>query len=118
MTLQEVINLSSIIEKEAVLDEDRALISSVFYNRLDIGMPLQSDATIQYIFDERKQIVTYADLKIDSPYNTYLNKGLPPTPIANPGIKSIKAALYPTEKTDYLYFVATIDGGNNYSTKL
>ena len=114
MTLQEVINLSSIIEKEAVLDEDRALISSVFYNRLDIGMPLQSDATIQYIFDERKQIVTYADLKIDSPYNTYLNKGLPPTPIANPGIKSIKAALYP-EKTDYLYFVAKIDGGNNYS---
>ena len=115
MTLQEVINLASIVEKEAVLDEDRALISSVFYNRLDIGMPLQSDATIQYIFDERKQIVTYADLKIDSPYNTYLNKGLPPTPIANPGIKSIKAALYP-EKTDYLYFVAKIDGGNNYST--
>ena len=115
MTLQEGINLSSIIEKEAVLDEDRALISSVFYNRLDIGMPLQSDATIQYIFDERKQIVTYADLKIDSPYNTYLNKGLPPTPIANPGIKSIKAALYP-EKTDNIYIVAKIDGGNNKST--
>jgi len=115
MTLEQVINMASIIEKEAVLDKDRPLIASVFYNRLKIGMPLQSDATIQYIFDERKQIVTYNDLKIDSPYNTYINKGMPPTPISNPGIKSIKAALYP-EKTDYLYFVATIDGGNNYST--
>ena len=115
MTLEQVVNMASIIEKEAVLDKDRPLIASVFYNRLKIGMPLQSDATIQYIFDERKQIVTYNDLKIDSPYNTYINKGLPPTPISNPGIKSIKAALYP-EKTDYLYFVATIDGGNNYST--
>lgn len=115
MTLQEVINIASIIEKEAVLDKDRPLIASVFYNRLDIDMPLQSDATIQYIFDERKKIVTYADLKIDSPYNTYINKGLPPTPIASPGIKSIKAALYP-EKTEYLYFVAKLDGGNNYST--
>lgn len=62
-----------------------------------------------------KKIVTYDDLKIDSPYNSYKNKGLPPTPISNPGIKSIEAALYP-EKTDYLYFVAKIDGGNNYST--
>lgn len=114
MTLEEVVNIASIIEKEAVLDEDRPIIASVFYNRLDIDMPLQSDATIQYVFDERKKIVTYADLKIDSPYNTYINKGLPPTPIASPGIKSIKAALYP-EKTDYLYFVATTDGGNNYS---
>lgn len=115
MTLQEVVNMASIIEKEAVLDEDRPLIASVFYNRLKIDMPLQSDATIQYIFDERKKIVTYADLKIDSPYNTYINRGLPPTPISSPGIESIKAALYP-EKTDYLYFVAKIDGGNNYST--
>ena len=97
MPLQEVINLSSIIEKEAVLDEDRPLIASVFYNRLDIGMPLQSDATIQYIFDERKKSITYDDLKIDSPYNTYLNKGLPPTPIANPGIKSIEAVFYPAK---------------------
>ncbi|MGL5330200.1 MAG: endolytic transglycosylase MltG [Peptostreptococcaceae bacterium] len=114
MTLQEVINLSSIIEKEAVLDKDRPIIASVFYNRLDIDMKLQSDATIQYIFEERKKIVTYKDLEIDSPYNTYLYKGLPPTPIANPGIKSIKAALYP-EATKYIYFVAKMDGGNNYS---
>lgn len=114
MTLQQVVSLASIVEKEAVLDEDRPIIASVFYNRFDIGMPLQSDATIQYIFEERKKIVTYADLEIDSPYNSYKNKGLPPTPIASPGIKSIEATLYPKD-TDYLYFVAKIDGGNNYS---
>lgn len=115
MTIQQVVNLASIVEKEAILDEDRAIIASVFYNRLKIGMPLQSDATIQYIFEERKQIVTYDDLEIDSPYNSYKNNGLPPTPIANPGIESIEATLYP-EKTEYLYFVAKMDGGNNYST--
>ena len=114
LTLQQVINMASIIEKEAVKDVDRPKIAGVFYNRLEIGMPLQSDATIQYIFDERKHIVSYSDLKIDSPYNSYLNKGLPPTPIANPGIKSIEAALEP-EDNEYLYFVATVDGGNNYS---
>ncbi|MGX4598820.1 endolytic transglycosylase MltG [Faecalimicrobium sp. JNUCC 81] len=115
MTLAQVVNLASIVEKEAVLDEDRPTIASVFYNRLDIDMPLQSDATVQYIFEERKKIVTYNDLKINSPYNSYKNKGLPPTPIANPGIKSIEATLYP-EDTEYLYFVAKMNGGNNYST--
>ena len=114
ISLWEVVNLASIVEKEAVLDEDRPLIASVFYNRLDIGMPLQSDATIQYAFEKRKKSITYDDLKIDSPYNSYMNQGLPPTPIANPGIASIEAVLYPA-KSDYLYFVATIDGGNNYS---
>ena len=83
MTLQEVVNLASIVEKEAVIDEDRPIIASVFYNRLEIGMPLQSDATLQYIFETRKKSITYNDLKIDSPYNTYIKKGLPPTPIAN-----------------------------------
>ena len=114
MTTEQVVNLASIVEKEAILDKDRPIIASVFYNRLKIGMPLQSDATIQYIFKERKKIVTYKDLEIDSPYNSYKNKGLPPTPISSPGIESIKATLYP-EKTDYLYFVAKMDGGNNYS---
>ena len=113
-SLYEVIDLASIVEKEAVLDEDRPIIASVFYNRIKIGMPLQSDATIQYIFKERKKSITYNDLKIDSPYNTYKVQGLPPTPIANPGIKSIEAVLYPST-TEYLYFVATIEGGNTYS---
>ncbi|RDY24824.1 endolytic transglycosylase MltG [Romboutsia maritimum] len=114
LTIQQIVNLASIIEKEAVLDKDRPIIASVFYNRLETGMPLQSDATIQYAFEERKKIVMYSDLEIESPYNSYKNKGLPPTPIANPGVKSIQAALYP-EDTEYLYFVAKIDGGNNYS---
>ncbi len=114
LTLQQVVNLASIIEKEAVLDEDRPMIASVFYNRLNVDMPLQSDATIQYIFDERKDRVMYKDLKIKSPYNSYINKGLPPTPISNPGVKSIEAVLNPAN-SDYLYFVATIDGKNNYS---
>lgn len=113
-SLYEVVSLASIVEKEAVLDEDRPIIASVFYNRIKIGMPLQSDATIQYIFKERKKSITYNDLKIDSPYNTYKVQGLPPTPIANPGIKSIEAVLYP-DSTEYLYFVATIEGGNTYS---
>jgi UPF0755 protein len=116
MTIKQVVNLASIVEKEAILDEDRPTIASVFYNRLEIDMPLQSDATIQYIFKERKKIVTYNDLKIDSPYNSYRNKGLPPTPIANPGVKSIEATLYP-DNTKYLYFVAKINGGNNYSVE-
>lgn len=114
MTLQQVVSLASIVEKEAVEDVDRPTIASVFYNRLEIDMPLQSDATIQYIFPERKKIVTYNDLKIDSPYNSYKNKGLPPTPISNPGVKSIESTLYPDD-TDYIYFVATMDGKNNYS---
>lgn len=114
--LEDIIILSSIVEKEAVKDQDRPIIASVFYNRLSpsVNMPLQSDATIQYIFEERKKIVTYNDLKIQSPYNSYIHKGLPPTPICSPGVKSIEATLNP-ETTDYLYFVATIDGGNAYS---
>ena len=113
-SLYEIVKIASVVEKEAIYDKDRPIIASVFYNRINIGMPLQSDATIQYIFKERKKSITYDDLKIDSPYNTYKYKGLPPTPISNPSIKSIKAVLYP-DKTDYLYFVATIDGGNTYS---
>ena len=114
LSLKDIMAMASIVEKEAVLDEDRTTIASVFYNRLKVGMPLQSDATIQYTFSERKKIVTYNDLKIESPYNSYKNKGLPPTPISNPGINSIEAAINP-EKTDYLYFVAKLDGGNNFS---
>lgn len=114
LTLQEIINLASIVEKEAVLDKDRAVIASVFFNRLDIDMPLQSDATVQYAFEERKERVYYKDLEVDSPYNSYKYKGLPPTPIANPSIKSIEAVIYP-EKTDYLYFVADVDGSTNFS---
>lgn len=99
--------MASIIEKEASLDEERADVASVFYNRLMEWMPLQSDATVGYIIDHA---VTADDLEIDSPYNTYINYGLTPTPVCNPGLESIKAALAPSD-TNYYYFLL-IDDGN------
>ena len=100
MTPYKALTMASIIEKEAILDEERADVASVFYNRMNSGMPLQSDATMGYVLDHA---VEAEDLEIDSPYNTYLNYGLTPTPICNPGIDSIKAALNPND-TKYLYF--------------
>ena len=101
-------------EGEAIYDKERAIISGVYHNRLNIGMRLQADPTIQYIINDSPRRLLNKDLKIKSPYNTYLNKGLPPGPINNPGIESIKAALYPA-KTDYIYFVARGDGYHTFS---
>jgi UPF0755 protein len=110
----QAIILASIIEKESSKNDDRAKISSVFFNRLRIGMPLQSDPTVIYgIFDFDGNL-TKDHLKTPTPYNTYLNAGLPPTPIANPSLDSIKAALYPLD-TDYLYFVSKKDGTHHFS---
>ena len=109
LTESEVIILASLVEKEAKIDEDRPKIASVFLNRLKKGMKLESCATIQYILGTPKPNLTYKDLKIKSPYNTYLNKGLPPSPICNPGISSINAVLNP-KKTDYFYFVLGKNG--------
>ena len=114
MEEKEIITLASIIEGEAIYDRERAVISGVYHNRLNIGMRLQADPTIQYIIDDSPRRLLNKDLKIKSPYNTYLNKGLPPGPINNPGIESIKAALYPAE-TDYIYFVARGDGYHTFS---
>jgi UPF0755 protein len=114
MSVREVITLASIIEREARAPEDRPVIASVFYNRLAIGMPLQSCATVQYILGEQKPDLTTADTQIESPYNTYLIKGLPPGPIASPGADSIKAALYPAD-TKYLFFLAKGDGTHAFS---
>lgn len=114
MSIDEVITLSSIIEREAKLEKDRKIISSVFHNRLKNKMLLQSCATIQYILKERKEVLLYKDLEVKSPYNTYKNQGLPPGPIASPGLKSIEAALYPDD-TDYLYFFALDDGSHVFS---
>lgn len=115
MSVREVITLASIIEREARVPEDRPVIASVFYNRLKIDMPLQSCATVQYILGEQKPVLSIKDTKIESPYNTYLNPGLPPGPIASPGADSIKAALYPAD-TDYLYFLAKGDGSHAFSS--
>jgi len=110
----EVITLASIIEGEAIFDIERSKISSVYHNRLKKGMKLQADPTIQYIIEGPPRRLLNKDLKIESPYNTYLNYGLPPGPINNPGLQSIKAALYPSE-TDLLYFVAKGDGYHTFS---
>lgn len=111
----ELIILASMVEREARLEKERPVIAAVYYNRLKRDMLMECDATIQYLFDKPKEFLLYSDLEIKSPYNTYLNKGLPPGPIANPGISSIKAALYPA-KADYLYYVATGDGGHKFNT--
>ena len=113
-SLNEIIILASIIEKEAKFSEEKNKVSSVFYNRLEKGMKLQSCATIQYILETPKEILDENDLKIDSPYNTYLYKGLPPGPICNPGLDSIIAALEPEEE-DYLYFVLGENGKHIFS---
>ena len=116
MTTNEVITLASIIEREAARDSERALVSSVFHNRLKSSeYPyLQSCATVQYLLSERKEVLSDKDIEIDSPYNTYKYKGLPPGPIASPGRKSIEAALYPAQ-TNYYFFVSNGDGTQTFS---
>lgn len=105
---------ASIVEREAAKAEERPLIAGVFENRLNNGMALESCATVQYILNERKPILSYDDIAIDSPYNTYKYSGLPPGPIANPGHASLNAVLYPA-KTDYLFFVAKSDGSHAFA---
>ena len=102
--VKEIVTIASIIEREAREDEERALVASVIYNRLDIDMLLQIDATIQYAQGYIKEGLLYSDLEIESPYNSYKYKGLPPGPICSPGEASIRAALEPAD-TDYLYYV-------------
>lgn len=113
-TVHEIVTLASMIEKEVMVDRERPLVSAVFWNRLKIGMPLQSDPTVQFVMEQPRRKLYYADLAIDSPYNTYKYRGLPPGPIASPGLASIKAALQPAQ-VDYLYFVAKGDGTHAFS---
>lgn len=114
LSIHDLVTLASLVEKEARYDEDRPIIAQVFLKRLQIGMPLQSDTTLQYLMNAPKEDVSLADTKIDSPYNTYQHQGLPPGPIASPGMKAISAVLHPAA-TDYLYFVADRQGHNHYS---
>ncbi len=117
MTTDQVVTLASIIEREAVGDKDRKDVSSVFHNRLASSeYPyLQSCATVQYILQERKPVLSESDTRIQSPYNTYINEGLPIGPIASPGKASLEAALYPNQ-TDYLFFVLGADGKHVFTT--
>lgn len=112
--LEKIVTIASIVEKEAEKNNERAIIASVFYNRLNLRIPLQSCATIMYVIGN-KRVLKLADLKIRNPYNTYQRKGLPPTPICNPGRESLKAAIYPAH-TPYLFFVSKGDGTHQFST--
>ena len=117
LSRREIVTLASVIEKEAVSPEEKPLISSVFHNRLRIGMPLQSDPTAVYGVRAFSGKITKADINRPSIYNTYHNRGLPPGPIGNPGSESLRAALSPA-KTNYLYFVARRDGTHQFSRTL
>ncbi|MBI3955583.1 endolytic transglycosylase MltG, partial [Candidatus Gottesmanbacteria bacterium] len=115
-TLDQVVIIASLVEREAMLDEDRPLVASIILNRLKLGMKLDVDATVQYIVGYQsnekswwKRELTFEDLKLNSPYNTYLKVGLPPTPIANPGLEAILAVINAPE-TDYLYYVSDKNG--------
>lgn len=113
----EVVIVASLVEREARWDSERARIAGVLYNRLRRGMPLQVDATVLFALGRHKERVLYRDLEVDSPYNTYRRAGLPPGPIANPGLPSLVAALRP-EEHDYLYYVARPDGTHVFSRTL
>ncbi|UUZ86641.1 endolytic transglycosylase MltG [Paenibacillus sp. P26] len=113
LTFHQPLTVASLIEREVALEEERALVSGVIYNRLKQGMPLQIDATVQYLFDKPKERLFEKDLQIESPYNTYLHPGLPPGPIASPSLASIQAALYPAG-TKYLYYVTKKDGSKGH----
>jgi len=117
VTFHEMMTIASLVEREVVADHERALVAGVIYNRIRSGMPLQIDATVQYALEEPKARLFEKDLQIDSPYNTYKIEGLPPGPIASPGLASIEAALYP-EPSEYLYYVTKKDGtGEHYFGK-
>jgi len=114
LSIYDLITLASLVEREVRFPEDRAIVAQVLLKRLKLNMPLQTDATLQYLMDTPKEDVTIEDTQIDSPYNTYQHAGLPPGPIANPGMAAIEAVLHPAD-TDYLYFVADRSGHNHYA---
>jgi len=113
----EIITLASIVQNEALTNEEMPVIAGVFSNRLTIGLPLQSDATINYITGKNLRQPSIKDTEVNSLYNTYLHKGLPPGPISNPGLDAIKAAIYP-QKTDYFYFLHPLNGPTVFSKTL
>lgn len=110
----EVITLASILEREANTPESKKMVSGILQNRLRIGMALQADASIEYVLDKPLSELTPEDLDIESPYNTYLNPGLPPTPIGNPGLDAIRAVLEPTP-SPYLFYITGNDGNFYYA---
>jgi UPF0755 protein len=117
LSLHQVVTIASIIEKETGVEEEKPLVSAVIRRRLALGMPLQMDPTVIYGVKRFDGTVTRKDLRTAGPYNTYLNRGLPPGPIANPGLAALTAALNPS-KAEYLYFVSRNDGAHTFSLTL
>jgi len=117
LSVPQIVTLASLIEREAKADDERRLMAGVYYNRLAKQMPLEVDATIEYTFAHHKDVITRADLARDTPYNTYLHLGLPPTPIANPGRPSLEAAFNP-QKSEYLFYVYKGKGHHAFARTL
>ena len=117
VTVPQAVTVASLVEREAKNEADRPKIAAVIYNRLRMRMPLQVDATIEYALPEHKSELSFADLRIDSPYNSYVHAGLPPTPIANPGLRSLLAALHPA-RTEDLYYVYCGNGRHVFAKTL
>jgi UPF0755 protein len=116
-TLNEVVTLASIVEKEVANPEDRKIVAGIFWNRLQSGMPLQSDATVNYVTHAGRTRPTIIDLAVESAYNTYAHRGLPPGPICNPGADALEAALNPA-KTPYRYFLTDANGKTYFARTL
>ncbi|QUL56500.1 endolytic transglycosylase MltG [Paenibacillus tritici] len=113
LSLHELLTVASLVEREVVVDKERPLVAGIIYNRLDKGQKLEIDATVQYLLDKQKERLYEKDLKVDSPYNTYKQAGLPPGPISSPGLASIEAAMTP-EVSDYFFYVTKKDGSQGY----
>jgi UPF0755 protein len=111
---EDIVKMASILEAEVQTDADRKMVADLLWRRLDAGMALQVDSSIGYILSKTSAQLTVADLRTDNPYNTYVYKGLPPTPISNPGIESIEAALRPTHN-DYLFYLSDKNGITHFA---
>jgi UPF0755 protein len=113
LTLHDAVTLASIVEREVAVDKERPTVAEVYFNRIGKGIMLQADATVQYALGKQKDVLSFKDLEVESPYNTYKVKGLPPGPIASPGRKSLEAVLLP-EKNNYLFYVTKKDGSGEH----
>ncbi len=113
MTLDEAVTLASIVEREAVIADERPVIAGVFYNRIEKDWLLQSCATVQYILGKQREVITYADLEVQDPYNTYIHEGLPPGAISNPGASALRSVVFPEEHS-YFFFVTKKDGSGSH----
>lgn len=114
-TVHEVVTLASIVEAEALFDRERPAVAAVYLNRIERGWKLEADPTVAYALDKIGERLTFRDLEVDSAYNTYRNRGLPPGPINSPGLASLRAVLWPDPESDAMYFVADGEGGHRFS---